>query len=156
MKQNFARRPLRLDRVFRTSLLFFVTFCTYRRKQWLACDEIHVAFIRFAQRAESEFNVAVGRYVLMPDRIHLFVSGGLDFVLGHWIGMLRQALAKAAGRPEKRLQNWQEGFFDHVPRSEESYGEKWNYVRENPVRAGLVMSPDGWPYQGEIVYIDRI
>ena len=33
---------------------------------------------------------------------------------------------------------WQSEFFDHVIRSADSYTEKWNYVRENPVRAGLV------------------
>ena len=33
---------------------------------------------------------------------------------------------------------WQEEFFDHVLRSSESYSQKWNYVKENPVRAGLV------------------
>jgi putative transposase len=50
---------------------------------------------------------------------------------------------------------WQPGFFDHILRSNESYGEKGNYVRENPVRAGLVKSGGDWPYQGEIVLIDR-
>jgi len=30
------------------------------------------------------------------------------------------------------------GFFDHILRNDESYSEKWEYVRENPVRAGLV------------------
>ena len=50
---------------------------------------------------------------------------------------------------------WQEGFFDHILRSDESYSQKWNYVRENPVRAGFVTSTEEWPYQGEIVYIDR-
>jgi REP element-mobilizing transposase RayT len=50
---------------------------------------------------------------------------------------------------------WQPGFFDHLIRNDESYGDKWNYVRENPVRAGLVASAADWPYQGEIVYIDR-
>ena len=34
--------------------------------------------------------------------------------------------------------HWQKDFFDHVLRSEESDEEKWHYVRENPVRAGLV------------------
>jgi hypothetical protein len=29
-------------------------------------------------------------------------------------------------------------FFDHLLRSNESYSEKWNYVFDNPVRAGLV------------------
>jgi len=51
--------------------------------------------------------------------------------------------------------DWQPGFFDHVLRSDESYAEKWNYVRDNPVRAGLVGSAGHWPYQGEIVMVDR-
>ena len=40
-------------------------------------------------------------------------------------------------------------------RDDESYTEKWIYVRENPVRAGLVARADDWPYQGEFVFIDR-
>lgn len=36
----------------------------------------------------------------------------------------------------------QAGFFDHVLRSNESYAEKWKYVRSNPVRAGLVHTAD--------------
>jgi hypothetical protein len=28
-------------------------------------------------------------------------------------------------------------------------------VRDNPVRAGLVISCDDWPHEGEIVIIDR-
>jgi hypothetical protein len=35
-------------------------------------------------------------------------------------------------------------------RSAESYEEKWTYVRENPVRAGLVKRSTDWPFQGEI------
>jgi REP element-mobilizing transposase RayT len=50
---------------------------------------------------------------------------------------------------------WQCRFFDHVLRSDESYAQKWNYVRDNPVRAGLVTNADDWPYAGEIITIDR-
>ena len=45
---------------------------------------------------------------------------------------------------------WQKEFFDHVLRSTESYSQKWDYVRENPVRAALVAAADDWPWQGEI------
>jgi hypothetical protein len=45
---------------------------------------------------------------------------------------------------------WQRDFFDHVLRSSESYSEKWKYVRDNPVRAGLVSNIDAWKYAGEI------
>jgi putative transposase len=90
----------------------------------------------------------------MPDHVHLFVRGSDDFRLGPWVGKLKQSLAKqiaAVGTPPI----WQRGFFDRVLRSDESYAQKWNYVRENPARAGLVTKADEWPYSGEIVVIDR-
>jgi putative transposase len=51
---------------------------------------------------------------------------------------------------------WQPGFFDHVLRHDESYAQEWEYVCQNPVRARLAPSSDEWPYQGEIVLIDRV
>jgi hypothetical protein len=44
---------------------------------------------------------------------------------------------------------WQPEFFDHVLRSANSYSEKWDYVRNNPVRAGLAGTAEAWPYSGE-------
>ena len=43
--------------------------------------------------------------------------------------------------------------FDHLLRSQESYSQKWDYVRMNPVRAKLCDAAEDWPYQGEIVRI---
>ena len=40
---------------------------------------------------------------------------------------------------------------DHVLRGGERYSQKWDYVRQNPVRAGLVHDANDWPFQGEIV-----
>jgi hypothetical protein len=41
-------------------------------------------------------------------------------------------------------------FFGHILRGGESYAAKWSYVRDNPVRAGLVKHPDKWSFLGEI------
>nr|MBA2431089.1 transposase [Chthoniobacterales bacterium] len=112
-------------------------------------------FISFAERAATEHNIAVGRYVIMPDHVHLFVRGDAEFQLTRWISLLKQCLGKQIVRTFPNDPLWQRGFFDHVLRSNESYSEKWNYVRENPVRAGLVENADEWPYAGEIVTIDR-
>jgi REP element-mobilizing transposase RayT len=87
----------------------------------------------------------------MPDHLHLFVRGDDNFRLGPWIGALKQALAKAAILSREKAQIWEEGFFDHILRSNESYSQRWNYVRGNPVRAGLAKSAAEWPYQEEIV-----
>jgi hypothetical protein len=42
---------------------------------------------------------------------------------------------------------WQEGCFDRLLRSDESLSDKWEYLRQNPVRAGLVANPEDWPFQ---------
>jgi putative transposase len=47
--------------------------------------------------------------------------------------------------------HWREGFFDHLLRSRESYSQKWDCVRMNPVRAGLSRTPEEWLYQGEVM-----
>jgi REP element-mobilizing transposase RayT len=41
---------------------------------------------------------------------------------------------------------WQENFFDHRIRSDESLDEKIEYIRHNPVRKGLVIQPEDWHY----------
>jgi putative transposase len=120
VNRNFSRRPLRLDRLFQSRPLYFVTFCTHRRRRWLARESVHQAFIDFALNAERQFNVAVGKYIIMPEHVHLFVCGDADFILGRWIGQLKQTLARDAGLTCEQSQIWQEGFFDHVLRNDES------------------------------------
>ena len=91
----------------------------------------------------------------MPDHVHLSVRGPDDFQLGCWIGMLKQSLGKEIERTATSHVIGQRGFFDHLLRSDESYAQKWNYVRDNPVRAGFVTKADDWRYSGDIVLIER-
>ena len=155
IQRKYGGRPPRLGRVqdIGSVPLWFVTFNTNGRKRWLACEPVHQALIMFGKRAILEHDIAVGRYVIMPDHLHLFVAG-FNFELGRWVGLLKQALAKA-GAP-KGARAWQEGFFDHLLRCDESYWQKWEYVRSNPVRENLVKTWDAWPWQGELVEIDRV
>jgi putative transposase len=41
---------------------------------------------------------------------------------------------------------WQENFFEHRLRKEESLDQKGQYLINNPVRAGLVADSMEWPY----------
>jgi REP element-mobilizing transposase RayT len=88
------RVPPRLRWIFSHNPVFFVTCCTYRRRNLLASNAVHTAFVTFATRSYSHHNIAVGRYVIMPNHVHLFVSGPDDFKLGRWIGALKQYLGK--------------------------------------------------------------
>ena len=41
---------------------------------------------------------------------------------------------------------WQRNFFDHRLRHDESEAEKFEYICQNPVRAGLIEMEDDWPF----------
>jgi len=149
-------RPPRLGQIFQIydPPLYFITIRTIHRQKIRELATAHRAFGFYVRRARDEFGVVVGRYVMMPDHVHLFVRGNNDFNLARWVSGLKRAMSIPLGGTKKRPL-WQPGFFDHILRNDESYNQKWEYVRENPVRAGLVSLADDWPYQGEFVFIDR-
>jgi putative transposase len=88
----------------------------------------------------------------MPDHVHFFIVVPQDIphALSEWIKGLKRSLTRVLDEQGVSSPHWQKGFFDHVMRSRESYSEKWEYVRNNPVRAGLVLEADAWSFQGEI------
>jgi len=138
--------------IYGNAPLYFVTFCTYGRQPLLAFDFVHHEFRKAAECVSAADN-AVGRYVIMPDHIHVFLRIGTCGRLGLAVKCLREAITKRLHYDQPGLRIWQPGFFDHMMRSGESYAEKWLYVCNNPVRARLCANADQWPCQGEIVVI---
>ena len=148
---TYPHRPRRLALRFqRLEPLYFVTFNTYARQPCLASPVVQDAFRCFAGVAQTK-GVIVGRYVIMPDHVHLFVKMPPEgMTLGRWVQMLKTVLGKTLLGQGHHKPHWQDGFFDHLLRSDESYAQKWDYVRQNPVRKQLVANADEWPFQGEI------
>ena len=143
-------RLRRLDWVYTDNPVYFVTACTNARRHLLDNERAHSVFRCFCEEGVPR-GVWVGRYVLMPDHIHLFVavaSNGPS--LSEWMKALKRTMNSAFAQASQPDPFWQKGFFDRVLRSEESYAKKWEYVRLNPVRAGLVSRAEDWLYQGEI------
>jgi len=146
--------PQRLRWLFTEHPIFYITACTHSRRRILDRPDVHNSFIRFGIQA-AEYSVSVGRYVIMPDHVHLFARFGPQSVsVSTWMKSLKNAISRNVKQATFPGPHWQKGFFDHVLRSEESYEEKWLYVRDNPVRAGLVRLAEEWPYAGEIAKLN--
>ena len=165
------QRLKRLDRLFTSHPLYFVTTNTEDRNPILANAKVHKAFQQFCAAGLTR-GVFVGKYVLMPDHLHLFVAFGDEYgsalaerrlslpvaalcdrrlsLLSEWMKSLKNSLSKTLRAMNVPAPHWQKGFFDHVMRSEESYSEKWLYVAENPVRKKLATRVEDWPFQGGI------
>ena len=134
---------------FRSTILF-VTLCTEGRMPILANHDI-VSLIVSAWLAADKW--IVGQYVIMPDHIHFFCSPATnppyDFQkwIIYWKRLTTQIAARADARPPRL---WQSGCWDTQIRTGSQYKEKWEYVRNNPVRKGFVVHADDWPYQGRM------
>ena len=150
METKYKPRLQRLKWLFTDCPVYYLTVCIEPRRSILANKEMHDSFKTFAHRA-TDYSVLVGRYVLMPDHAHFFAAFNPNSpTLSIWMKSWKNALSKTMRHMGIAAQHWEKDFFDHVMRSAESYEEKWLYVRENPVRAGLVKHWQDWPYQGEI------
>ena len=147
---HVPERLRRLECAFQRLPIFFITASTRERRRILDNADVHARLIAFGQEGESK-GAWLGAYVLMPDHLHAFVVIDEERVkLSTWVKSLKNSLSKTLRSKNVPSPHWQKGFFDHILRSDESYAEKWHYVRENPVRAGLVKDWNEWSFVGEI------
>ncbi len=96
--------------------------------------------------------------VVMPDHVHLIYSplrreDGWSYTLPETMKAIKGRSARYINLALKRTGPvWQEEFFDHVLRSNDSLVDRVEYVCENPVRAGIarVQADYPWIWKGRI------
>jgi putative transposase len=163
----------RLERVWVNNPIFFITCCTHRKQPILANAKIVSILVEEWTGALERHGWVIGRYVVMPDHVHFFCApmGGmgdpackdLSVFMQQWKQWTSKRIIRECSpdgpsglqETQQAIQRfealiWQARFFDHLIRSQESYSQKWDYVRQNPVRAGLVKNPEEWLWQGQI------
>lgn len=142
----------RLERVWIDPAIFFITTSTWNRRTILADDRVAEILVDEWKSARIRHQWDVGRYVVMPDHVHFFCSPREDAQpLSDFVGSWKQWTSKRIlAKIHRAGPLWQKEFFDHLIRSNESYHQKWEYVKENPVRAGLVTESGEWRWQGEV------
>jgi len=128
--------------------IVFLTVCSKDRKQIFASTDVPDVLVNAWTEAKSWL---VGRYVIMPDHIHLFYAPGVNPAepLDQWVRYWKNLASKNWPRPNEHP-IWQRDFWDTQLRRHENYDEKWDYILENPVRAGLVKQSEDWPFHGEL------
>lgn len=144
------KHPVHLppDESANRSIIVFLTICTKGRRPLLARPEAHANLLSAWNRASHWL---VGRYVILPDHLHLFCAPGvlpphpLKLWVAYWQNLVTRAWPQAKEKPI-----WQKSYWDRQLRTGDSYEEKWRYVCENPVRHKLARNSREWPYLGEL------
>lgn len=120
---------------------FFITVCTRPRGvNQLANKVIWNGLVETVQ-VRNDRKIWECRLLLaMPDHLHALIlfegEKRMVDVIKDWKRWTARTLKL----------NWQNGFFDHRLRNQDSAEQKRDYILENPVRAGLCTRPEDWPY----------
>jgi REP element-mobilizing transposase RayT len=121
-------------------VIYFVTLCVQGRQPVLDNPAICSAVETFCRTCPNWQTIAL---ILMPDHLHALIAPREReaFVTQYSAGLKRHVR-----RVTQAAWKWQDGVSDRLLRREESAESKWQYLRENPVRAGLVGRWEDWPY----------
>jgi len=113
---------------------------------WLSDPRIAECVIAALRKGEVQEMFLLHAYVVMANHVHVLLEP--KFPIARITQMLKGSTARAAnailGRVGMRF--WQEESFDHWIRNEPEKGRVQTYIERNPVIAGLVQSPEEWPW----------
>ncbi|MGH7983439.1 MAG: transposase [Candidatus Udaeobacter sp.] len=124
-------------------VIYFITLCVVPRCKALANDAAWKAVCETLGRLDKWNTYCI---MTMPDHIHLLTAPrDRELSVAAFLKWFKRWFNESYCAREKW--EWQQGGFDRLLRTSESVHEKWNYIRENPVRAGLVVHWKQWPYQ---------
>jgi len=150
--QDYRRRnSLRLQGFdYSARRVYFVTIVVAERRNIFSDQRIAKATIDCLFELRRKLGFKLYRYCLMPDHFHALIgTGESKKPLGVICGSFKSISTRAYWKwYEGKL--WQRQFFDHVVRNEQDFFETILYIKQNPVRKGLVNTPEEWPYTGVV------
>ncbi len=128
---------------------FFITIgCRERFKNQLALAEIATHLQQSAVYYHKNAYWFLHLFLLMPDHLHAIVS----FYPTHPMEKVIRDWKRWCSRQYRVI--WQRDFFDHRLRDDASLAEKAFYIRQNPIRKGLVVQAEQWPYVWDRNYFE--
>ena len=154
MNVTFGRHPAHFLAYSRhcQPVIVLVTVCLWERRPLLA-NPVAMQALHAAWQQAAGWRV--GSFVVMPDHVHLFCSPVQipGVTVQAWVGYWKRLAGHASSMCSRVFQK---ECWDTQMRTAEHYGRKLDYVRQNPVRKGLVSLWTDWPYQGTLNTFDWV
>ncbi|HEY9626165.1 MAG TPA: transposase [Coleofasciculaceae cyanobacterium] len=129
--------------------VYFITFNTWEKlKLNPEARQIVLDACLFFDR--QRYNIFV--LVVMPDHVHLLIQplqkANQEFwTLSSIMNSVKGYSAKQIPHVMKHIGTiWQDERFDRIIRNETEFQNTWEYIRQNPVKAGLSPIPEAYPF----------
>jgi putative transposase len=132
--------PYGLKRFQKAEALHFITFSCFHRLPFLESPATKETFEFVLEQTRARHQARIYAYALMPEHIHLLINEPPLTLLAQLLKVLKQITSRKLRGD--RPQFWQDCYFDANIYSETARSQVIRYIHRNPVKRGLVASPE--------------
>ncbi len=131
-----------------SAFVYFITICTENKQTHFSNDKIAKIIADEIEFRRIKKEIKVFCYCIMPDHLHILPSLTEDYQkrLQDWVSAFKRYTAKTINESFCVKPLWQKNFYDHIVRKEESLLAITEYIVNNPVRKGMVLNWEEYPY----------
>lgn len=122
---------------------YFVTTNTWQRREIFRQPQAAGILLGKLHEYRDKGFYQLHDYVIMPDHVHVLLTPGQDCSLEKAAQMFKGGSSREIGF---KFPVWHPGFSEHWIRGREDYDQHVKYIRENPVKAGLVEQANGYAF----------
>jgi len=126
---------------------YFVTTKTWQNRALFKVEKVAEILADRLIECRDRGTYLLHEFIIMPDHLHLLLTPGNTTSLEKAIMLIKGGSSHEIHRIRgHKMEIWQAGFHDWTIRDEADYRGRREYIRMNPVKAGLVEKPEDWAF----------
>lgn len=128
---------------------YHVTSRVNNREMLLEPERVKELFENVLYRAKKRYSFSIEHFSIMNNHIHLILLPDINESLSRIMQWILGVFARIYNRNTGRSGHfWGDRFFSMILNSLQQYVRAYNYISDNPVKAGLSISAATWRYGG--------
>lgn len=136
---------------------YFITASTWEKSAILQSERMAQLLISVLTDYRRDAKYQPHEFVIMPNHFHLLITPTPPVTLEKAIQFIKGGFSY---RAKKDLgftsEVWQTSFYDRRVRDELEYRRFRHYIHMNPVRRGLVVAAEEFPYSSTTLSLDEV
>jgi putative transposase len=149
--------PKGLIRIYGQGEWHFITCSCYRRQPFMNSASRRDLFLRVLEQTRKKYQFIVAGYVVMPEHFHLLIGEPKLKNPSVVMQVLKQRVSLKCRKKKRQAKQqlnllatelppafWQPRSYDFNVSTGRKFVQKLNYIHYNPVKRGLVNSPELW------------
>ncbi len=129
-----------------------MTICAHMHSNLFQRNEVAELLVATITKYRDAGEFELEEFVVMPDHIHLLLSLEAEQRLSRVVQLVKGGFSHELQKHGFEFPAvWQAGYYDRRVRNAEEYAQIKQYIRQNPVRRGLVQRAEEYTYSSASV-----